>query len=165
MNKVRVNRVGGSRGWAYAGLGLAAVVLTVNIGFVLTSAMTNPGLVNEHYEEYGNKQYLIDARYRDQMERGWHLDLQLPPAWQADGVNTITLTALDKEMNPILGGRAEIAAYRPSDIHKDIYWELLEDRSSPGTYLAEVSLPDVGTWDLNLLFKYKDKNKTCSITK
>jgi hypothetical protein len=137
---------------------LAGVVLAVNIGFVLTSAFTNPGLVNEHYEEYGTKQYLIDARYRDQMERGWHLDLQLPPQWLVDGVNTITLTALDKEMKPIQGGRAEIAAYRPSDIRKDVYLEFAEDSAHPGTYFTQASLPEVGTWDLNLLFKYKDKN-------
>jgi hypothetical protein len=158
MNKTRNIRRKGSRRWAYAGLGLAGVVLAVNVGFILASTMTNPGLVNQHYDQYGSKQYLIDARYRDQMERGWHLDLQLPPQWRVRNSNTITLTATDKAMKPILGARAEIAVYRPSDIDKDVYLELNEDHSRPGTYLAELALPMEGTWDLNLLFKYKDKS-------
>jgi hypothetical protein len=158
MNKTKVSRKMNNRGWAFAGLGLAAVVLTVNVGFILASTTTNPGLVNDHYEDYGSKQYLIDARYRNQMERGWHLNLRLPVKWQVGKVNRFSLTALNKDSTPILGGRAEMAVYRPSDIQKDIYIEMAEDQIHPGTYLGEVSLPVMGTWDMNLLFKYDNKN-------
>jgi hypothetical protein len=57
---------------------------------------------------------------------------------------------MDRDSQPISGGHAELTAYRPSDAKADIILTMVEGKT--GHYLAEISFPIQGVWDMNLLF-------------
>lgn len=145
------------RFWRNAAIVLAFTVIAVNLCFIIVSESTNPGLVNTSYNEYGTKQYLMDVQHRDQLQRGWKMDLDIPENMVSGKKYTLVLRARNADQLPILGGRAELACYRPSDVNMDAFFELKQSPDNPGEYFAEVKLDELGTWDINLLFEHDNK--------
>ena len=137
--------------WILACIGLFLTVVTVNLGFIMVSSSTSPGLVTEEYYKYGMQQNRIDKMFRKQVERGWQVDLSMPAEIEPGKVFDMQVNVLNKQGDPISGGRMELVCYRPSDASKDISIALKE--GSNGNYAASVTLPDIGIWDINLLFE------------
>jgi len=137
--------------WVRAGIGLALVVVTVNISFIIVSSRTNPGLVTEEYYKYGMQQNKLDKMHRNQVKRGWQVGLSLPAKIEPGKAFNFQVKALDKQGRPITGGRMELTCYRPSDASQDI--SIAVNEISHGDYAASVTLPAIGIWDVNLLFE------------
>jgi len=137
--------------WILACIGLFLTVVTVNLGFVMVSSSSDPGLVTEEYYKYGMQQNKQDKMFRKQLERGWQVDLSMPADIEPGKAFDMQVNALNKQGDPISGGRMELVFYRPSDASQDISIALKE--VSNGNYVASVTLPAVGIWDINLLFE------------
>jgi nitrogen fixation protein FixH len=137
--------------WVRACIGLLLTVVMVNLGFVMVSSSSNPGLVTEEYYKYGMQQNKQDKMFRKQIERGWQVDLSMPVEVEPGKAFDLQVNALNKQGEPVSGGRMELICYRASDASQDITIALKE--ISNGKYAASVTLPVVGIWDINLLFE------------
>ncbi len=137
--------------WIRACIGLFLTVMLVNFSFVMVSSNTSPGLVTEEYYKYGMQQNKQDKMFRKQVERGWQVELSMPDEIEAGKVFDMQVNVLNKQGDPISGGRMELVCYRPSDADKDISIALKE--VSNGRYATPVTLSDIGIWDINLLFE------------
>ncbi len=137
--------------WVRACIGLLLTVMLVNIGFIMVSSMTDPGLVTEEYYKYGMQQNKQDKMFRKQLERGWQVDLSIPVDIEPGKTFEINVGALDKQGVPISGGHMELGFYRPSDASQDI--SITMEETSNGNYGTTVTLPKIGIWDINLLFE------------
>ncbi|MCF7821936.1 MAG: FixH family protein [Mariprofundaceae bacterium] len=137
--------------WIRFCIGLLLTVVVVNVSFVVISATTNPGLVTEEYYRYGMQQNRIDKMYRKQLDRGWQVEMVIPAKIDPGTAFNVRVKAMDKQGTPISGARSELVAYRPSDADQDATIELQE--TSKGIYAASLNLPDIGIWDINLLFE------------
>jgi nitrogen fixation protein FixH len=137
--------------WVRFCIGILLTVVVINLGFVIVSATSNPGLVTEEYYRYGIQQNRIDKMYRKQLDRGWQVEMTLPAKIEPHTAFDVKVTAMDKQGTPISGARSELVAYRPSDADQDATIELRE--VSKGNYAASLNLPSIGIWDINLLFE------------
>jgi len=145
--------------WAYAGIGLVLVVLLVNITFAVLSSATNPGLVTKEYQKYGLQEHVWDAQMREQVKRGWKVNLKIPPLVEKQSAQVI-LDLKDQHNEPVHEAKAELVFYRPSDSALDQYYELTEDKMHQGVYSTSVNLSQKGTWDVNLLIDHKGTRHT-----
>ena len=145
--------------WAYAAIGLAAVVLMVNITFVVLSSSTNPGLVTKEYQKYGLQEYKWDAQMREQEKRGWKVNLKIPPLVEKQSAQVI-LDLKDHQNVPVHQAKAELIFYRPSDSTLDQTYELTEDKTHQGVYSTSVNISQKGTWDVNLLIDHQGTRHT-----
>lgn len=144
--------------WVRACIGLLLTVVMVNIGFVMVSSSSDPGLVTEEYYKYGMQQNKQDKMFRRQVERGWQLALSMPDEIEPGNAFDMQVNVMNKQGEPVSGGRMELACYRPSDASQDITIALKE--VSNGNYAASVTLPAVGIWDVNLLFESEGEKHT-----
>jgi nitrogen fixation protein FixH len=135
--------------WFLAWLGLVAVFLLVNIGFIITSVFTMPGLVAEDYYEQG-RQYernalkLMAARNKLQ----WQAKLEIPATLTSQENGVYRFSAVDARGIPIIDADAQLLAYRPADAAADFTTPL--NQIAPGLYQAELSLPLPGLWELHV---------------
>jgi hypothetical protein len=139
--------------WLWAALALALVVLAVNAGFVAVARMSNPGLVTEDYVKHGQHQNLLDAQYRAQSARGWHVALHLPLELHSGAAVDARVSARARDGAALRGGRVEMMWFRPSDAAKDVGIDFAESADAPGEYAAAVVIPAPGVWDVSVLFE------------
>ncbi len=143
-------------GWIFA----IAVVLLVNVGFIVTAIVTNPGLVDKDYYRKGRDLEQEFAERRQARERlGWRMKLAAAHKPHVGQPARYTFTVVDRAGVPVEGDRAVISAYRPSDAASDFKQEM--QRVAPGVYSAVLKFPLKGIWDLTAtLHKGKDALKT-----
>lgn len=139
--------------WVRACIGLLLTVMMINVGFILLSSNSDPGLVTEEYYKYGMQQNKVDKMFRKQLERGWQVELSMPTKIEPGKTFQVQVIAMDKQGAPISGGRMELTCYRPSNASQDLSITLKE--VAAGKYTASASLPVAGIWDINLLFEAK----------
>ena len=133
--------------WVIGWIAAIVFVLGVNIAFIITAMLTNPGLVDEDYYEKGrnheqNFQKKLEARNR----LGWQLKLQIPERPVLGREARYYFNAVDRAGLPLTGATATLSAYRPSDANADFSVPMVE--TSPGVYQAEVAFPLKGAWEL-----------------
>jgi len=147
--------------WFLAWLGLVAVFLLVNLGFIITSVTTMPGLVTKDYYEQG-RQYernalkLMAARNKLQ----WEAKLEAPAAPVVGQPERFRFSAVDVRGVPIMDADAQLLAYRPSDAAADFSTTLTQ--IAPGLYQADISLPLPGVWELHVNVRHNDDVFTLS---
>lgn len=135
--------------WFLAWMGLVAVFLLVNLGFIITSVFTMPGLVTENYYEQG-RQYernalkLMAARNKLQ----WQAKLETPTNMATHENGIYRFSAVDARGIPIMDAEATLLAYRPADATADFTTPL--NQIAPGLYQAELNLPLPGLWELHV---------------
>ncbi len=133
--------------WVLGWIGAIVVVLLVNVGFIVTAIVTNPGLVDKDYYRKGRdlEQEFVERR-RTRERLGWRMELTAVRKPHVDQPARYTFHVVDKGGVPVDGDRAVISAYRPSDASSDFRTEM--QRIAPGTYSAELTFPLKGIWDL-----------------
>lgn len=122
------------------------IVLTVNFFMVSMAIVTNPGLVVDDYYEQGKRMDVILAEQKRMEKIGWQLNVDLPVLSEGKQ-ETIKLTVLDKENNPIDVETAMLYFYRPADRKLDGKIDMVK-ADGIGQYQQEFSLPVKGKWDL-----------------
>lgn len=122
------------------------IVLTVNFFMVSMAIVTNPGLVVDDYYEQGKRMDVILAEQKRMEKIGWQLQVDLPILLEGKK-DTVKLSVLDKENNPIEVETATLYFYRPADRKLDGKVEM-NKVDGIGQYEQEFSLPVKGKWDL-----------------
>ncbi len=137
--------------WVLAALVMLVTVVSVNMTFIFLSTSSNPGLVTEEYMKYGLQQNEFEIQTREQIARGWQIDLKLPQSATQLVPYEVVVTAREKDGSPLIGAKVELACYRPSDANQDVSFDLVERSDKPGEYAGMVTLPLSGVWDINML--------------
>jgi len=145
--------------WVLGWIGGILLVLGVNIAFIVTAVVTNPGLVEKDYYEKGRNQeqnFLTQQQLRDRL--GWQMKLEAIRQPVIGEPARYTFNVVDTKGIPIDGDKAFLQAYRPSDAHADFTTNMQE--IAPGVYSVELTFPLKGIWDLSaILVKDNDKLK------
>ncbi len=136
--------------WVLGWLGILAVVITVNIIFIVTAFKTNPGLVDDGYYEKGRYH---DANYQKKMEArsrlGWNISLQTPEMINLGAPGNYSVNIVDRDGNSLKDATVTLHAYRPSDATADLKTEL--EKVAEGVFQSKLALPLKGFWDINIM--------------
>jgi nitrogen fixation protein FixH len=125
-------------------LGAFAVVLAVNIGFIVIAIKSFPG---EEEEKSYAQGLAFNATLQDRQAQsalGWRAIAALEQTAQRGGAVLITLT--DGEGRPLSGARIEGALRRPTDAELDFPLAFAE--VSAGIYTAKTHGLHEGQWEL-----------------
>ncbi len=145
--------------WVLGWIAGILLVLAVNVGFIITAVVTNPGLVDKNYYEKGRDQeqnFIQQRLTRDRL--GWEMKLNAVRPPVAGEPTRYTFNIVDGKGVAIDGDKAILHAYRPSDVDAD--FDVVMQEIAPGVYSAEVVFPLKGIWDLSAtLFKADDSLK------
>jgi nitrogen fixation protein FixH len=147
--------------WFLAWLALVVVFLLVNLGFIITSVFTMPGLVTKDYYEQG-RQYERNAlklmAKRNRLQ--WTAQLETPTSPVIGQTAPYRFSAVDARGVPIMDAEATLLAYRPADANADFTTRLTQ--IAPGLYQTDLSLPLPGIWELHVTVQHDDDVFTLS---
>jgi len=145
--------------WVLGWIAAIVLVLLVNVAFIVTAIVTNPGLVDKDYYEKGRdleKEFITLQQTRSRL--GWQMKLEAVSRPMINQPARYTFSVVDRAGVPVDGDRALVRAYRPSDAASDFEMEMQE--IAPGIYSAEITFPLKGIWDLTaILHKGEDALK------
>jgi len=146
--------------WVLGWIAGILLVLGVNIAFIVTAMITDPGLVDKDYYERGRDQEQHFIQQQETRTRlGWQMKLESISPPVAGQPVRYTFNIVDTSGIAIDGDRAVLHAYRPSDVNADFSTPMQE--IAPGVYSAELTFPLKGIWDMTaVLVKGDDSLKT-----
>jgi nitrogen fixation protein FixH len=120
-------------------------VLAVNFFMVSMAIVTNPGLVNNNPYKYGvNYDKVIEAR-KAQALLAWQIQFTMPAVHEGQSM-VLTLSAFDKDGQPIVADRVQLYVYRPANT-KDDFVLNFDKGTAPGQYTANLPALKRGKWD------------------
>lgn len=141
--------------WVIGMIGMIVVVLAVNVAFITTAFVTNPGLVNEDYYEQGRSyEKEINKKQIERSNLGWQLNFATPEAPRLGQAAPYRLVVTDKLGRPLKGAEVSIHAFRPSNAKDD--FQVVLSELTDGIYEARISFPLKGIWDLIITVKQAD---------
>lgn len=133
--------------WVLGWVGFVAVVLAVNIGLIMLSLSSNPGLVDKDYYDHGRdfeRNVLKQIAARESL--GWEARLETPDRIIIAQPATLRFIVVDGRGLPLSDADVTITAYRPADAAADFLVAMRH--VSSGRYQADINFPLKGTWDL-----------------
>ena len=133
--------------WVLGWLGFVMIVLAVNIGLILLSRSSNPGLVDKNYYDHGRdfeRNVLKNIAARESL--GWETRLEIPERIVMAQPTLLRFTVVNNQGLPLSDAEVIVTAYRPADAAADFIVPLHAVAS--GRYQADISFPLKGTWDL-----------------
>jgi nitrogen fixation protein FixH len=136
--------------WVMGWIALVVAVLGVNVTMVYLAIATNPGLVVEDYYERG-REYERSLVSKMASGPGWEMRADIPPLIKAGERTRIRFFSVDRAGMPVAPDAVELYAYRPSDASRDFNLPMTEE--GRGRYLAELSFPLLGVWDVLIAVK------------
>jgi nitrogen fixation protein FixH len=136
--------------WVIAWIALVVAVLGVNLTMVYLAIATNPGLVVEDYYERGQhyERSLVSEMAQDP---GWEMRADIPADIKAGERSVIRFFLVDKAGQPVVPDGVELYVYRPSEASRDFNLPMTEE--GKGRYMAEVTFPLIGVWDIVIAVK------------
>ncbi len=145
--------------WVLGWIAGILLVLGVNIAFIITAVVTNPGLVEKDYYEKGRDQEQHFIQQQLTRERlGWQMKLDAISTPVAGEAVRYTFNVVDTRGVAVDGDQASLHAYRPSDMNAD--FDVPMQEIAPGVYSAELVFPLKGIWDITaVLVKGEDSLK------
>ena len=130
--------------WFLGVLILIGIALAGTIWMAVIAGSTSPGLVSEEYYEKG-KNYFHEVP-KETTAPGWRLNLLVPPTAKVGVAQNYRLYVIDEAGQPVSTATITLYAYRPSDAKADFSVKMV--KSDVGTFVASMSFPLPGTWDL-----------------
>lgn len=133
--------------WVLGWIGFVMIVLAVNIGLILLSRSSNPGLVDKNYYDHGRdfeRNALKKISARESL--GWEARLEAPEHIVLAQPASLRFTVMDGRGLPLSDADITITAYRPADAAADFMVAM--SQSAAGRYQADINFPLKGTWDL-----------------
>lgn len=124
--------------------GLFGTVIAVNAVFVTLAIGTFTGVTTTSPFKEGLAYNEVLAARDAQRDLGWQGEVAFGPA--GDGKDRVAVTLVDTERRPVSGLALEGKLRRPT--HAGMDQPLAWRETAPGTYEAEVALPERGNWDL-----------------
>ena len=133
--------------WVWLLIGIMAAAILVN-GVLIALAFTSPpSLVVDDYYDKGKSYFYDEAKEEKEAERlGWKMALDLPNEPKLGGGESYLVRVLDRDGKPLEGGRAELAAFRPTQSGHDFTVKLRD--LGAGYYGSPVDFKLPGNWDL-----------------
>ncbi len=141
--------------WLRGILAGVAIVVTVNVVFVLYAISSPPQLVTRDYYEKGKNYFHEEIKRVQQTASAWRLQLLVPSILAVNQPRTLRLYVMDHQGNPLKTGQAVLYVYRPDNADADFRQELKLVDS--GTFAADVAFPLPGKWDLIAQIKSGDQ--------
>ncbi len=115
---------------------------------------TDPGLVNADYYEQGqNYENSMNARRIKAAE--YEMSIEVPNRIRLGEPATIRFTGVDVSGVPLHGDSATAFVYRPADKSQD--FSVPMEAEGNGRYVAQVTFPLKGAWDLVVSLKQGDE--------
>ena len=143
--------------WVIAFISAIVLVVGVNIVFIVTAAVTNPGLVEQDYYEKGrDHEKNFQSKKAMRNELGWQLALSPANKPVMGQPVTYTFNAVDSAGIPVKADRAVLSAYRPSDVSADFQLEMQE--VAAGVYSTQTMFPLKGIWDVTVTLHRNEKS-------
>ena len=125
-------------------LGLFGIVIAVNLVFVTLAVGTFTGVTTAKPYQEGLAYNQVLAARDAQRDLGWRGEVSSAAA--DAGRERIGVTLSDAAGRPLTGLRLDGGLRRPT--HAGIDQPLAWREAAPGSYQADVALPERGTWDL-----------------
>jgi nitrogen fixation protein FixH len=125
-------------------LGMFGIVIAVNLVFVYVAVGTFTGVTTANPYQEGLAYNEVLAARDAQRALGWQGEVSYSQA--VAGTETITVILTDRAGAPLTGLSLDGNLRRPTHAGLDQPLAWLE--AAPGSYTAEVSLPERGNWDL-----------------
>lgn len=133
--------------WVWGMAGLVMFALAVNAVMITVGLSTHPGLVVEDFYDRGKNYFRSEVVREDAAARlGWKLQLEAPAMPVREAVQTYRLVLDDRAGLALGDAKVTFAAFRPSNAKLDFEVPMAEIES--GLYVAELSFPQPGNWDL-----------------
>lgn len=143
--------------WVIGFISAILLVIAVNVAFIITAAITNPGLVEEDYYEKGrDHEKNFQSKQDIRNELGWQMRLAPANKPIIGEPVTYTFNVVNSAGIPIVADRAVLSAYRPSDVSADFQLDMNE--VAAGVYSVETMFPLKGIWDVTATLHQGDKN-------
>ena len=128
-------------GWAV----MLLTFITVSVVRVFLAVQTSPGLVVDDFYERG-QDYEQNRLKRAARDPGWKMEIEAPEFVDIATPTRYGFRVADKEGAPVSPDSVIFYVYRPSDAKLD--FSLPMKQAEPGHYLADVSFPLLGVWDI-----------------
>ena len=141
------NKNGLRNPWLLGLIGLLAVVVSVDTGFIITAIRTFPGLVNQNYYDNGQNysKHILDRRAaREALD--WKATVEVQDTIVLNAPQNYRYIVLDKDGKPVRGANVMLYAYRSANADADFSMPMTE--VAPGQYEAHVAFKLKGHWDL-----------------
>ncbi len=130
----------------FAMLGLFGLVIAVNLVFVYFALNTFTGVTRENpYQDGLAYNQVLEARHA-QRELGWQGEVTLRT--DAGGGEQVVLKLSDRTGGAL--SELDVSGKLRRPTHSGMDQSLTWRSDAPGTYVAEVSLPARGNWDLEV---------------
>ena len=131
--------------WVIGWSALILVVFLVNLLMIYLAISGNPGLVVEDYYERG-QDYEQNMVARMEKNPGWLMRVEMPDNPIQGVALPIRFVLSTKDGAQVDPDSVAFHAYRPSDAKQD--FAVTMQQQIPGTYLADVTFPLKGVWDV-----------------
>ena len=125
-------------------IGLFGVVIAVNLVFVYFALETFTGVTTENPYQEGLAYNEVLAARDAQRDLGWQGQVSYGRSDSAPW--RIAVTLRDRDGRPLPGLSLDGSLRRPT--HAGLDQPLSWRETAPGSYTAEVALPELGNWDL-----------------
>jgi len=132
--------------WFLSVLALMTTALVATISMIMIAYSASPDLVNKDYYEKGKNYFEAEAKRQQGGTSLWRLNLMPPKHPVVAKAQLYRLFVIDSDGKPVREGRVELFAYRPNDATKD--FQISMRQADIGTFLAEITFPLPGKWDL-----------------
>ena len=133
--------------WVWTLAGIMGVTLVVNAVMITLAFNTSTGLVVDDFYNKGKRYFYEEAQRQEAAARlGWQLTLDTPNPPRLNSTETYVFRALDRTGTPLIGARAHIDAFRPTNAELDFDMPMRE--ISDGIYTAQIDFANPGKWDL-----------------
>ena len=138
--------------WVIGWLAILLLVIMVNVAFIVTAFVTNPGLVEEDYYEKGQDfERTMRTRREDRERLGWQIDLKTSDQIVANKTTTIHVDLKNRDGQLISADRVTLRSYRPSDVTADFSQPM--ENLAPGRFVTSIKFPLKGVWDISAVVR------------
>ncbi len=129
-------------------LAMFSLVIAVNLVFVYLALDTFTGVTTENPYKEGLAYNQVLAARDAQRDLGWQGAVTYDREVADDAPRQIAVSLSDRDGRPLAGLLLAGGLRRPT--HAGVDQALVWRETAPGRYTAEVSLPELGNWDLTV---------------
>ena len=140
--------------WVVGMVSLLLAFVAVSGYRIYLAYATDPGLVNSDYYEKG-QDYEKTMNARRIRAAQYELSVEVPNRIHVGEPATVRFVGVDVSGVPLKGDSATVFAYRPADKTRD--FSVPMEQEGDGRYVAQVSFPLKGAWDLVVSLKQGDE--------
>jgi nitrogen fixation protein FixH len=144
--------------WFIGWMVLLLVVIAMNVVMIMFSLDDNPGLVADNYYERGQ---LYDKQQNERMKNdpGWTSEFVPHGEIYVSAETNIEFQLRDKDSKTIGADEVTLFVYRPSNQGDDFNDNVKMTSTDGINYVAPVSFPLKGAWDLVVEIKKADEKR------